>query len=74
VTVTVGKVVARSVSGAVPCALLRWRKPSQKKAMETREAAKAVGLENLGCDLTVTARTAAGRQVALDDISQQLPV
>jgi hypothetical protein len=42
--------------------------------METREAAKAVGLENFEWDLTVAARIAAGRQVALEDISQQLPV
>jgi hypothetical protein len=74
VTVTAGKVVARSISGAAPCALVRWRKPSLKKAMETREAAKAVGLENIGCDLTVAARTATGRQGALEGISQQLPV
>ncbi|QOG22814.1 MULTISPECIES: hypothetical protein [Bradyrhizobium] len=39
------------------------------KAMVATEAAKAVGLENLGSTVTVDARTAMGRQMTRDGIA-----
>ncbi|PJG52807.1 hypothetical protein CVM73_23365 [Bradyrhizobium forestalis] len=73
-TVTAGNVAPCSVVVPALCALAPCRRPSLHKAMETTEAANAVGLENRGSALTVDARIAMGRQMTLDGISQQLPV
>ncbi|WGR94514.1 hypothetical protein MTX20_09770 [Bradyrhizobium sp. ISRA435] len=69
---TAGNVVLGSFSDTAPCALARCRKSALNKAMKAIGAAKAVGLENVGSDLTVEARLTTGRQVTLGGIWQQL--